>query len=354
MNPKVLFVLKYREIYGGYCSGTYPLASGLYNSARLVHNMLLAAGVESKLTQVVDNNEIDKEVTEYRPTHVIIEAIWVVPDKFDILQKLHPNVKWIVRSHSEIPFLANEGVAISWLADYVKRSNVIIAANSTRSLADMRLLISESYPAWTKAMVEEKVILLDNYYPVWPRQRQTKTDFSVLDVGCFGAIRPMKNQLNQAIAAIEAASEMKKPLRFHVNGTRCEQSGNNVLKNLRALLNSTGNSLIEHPWLDQAAFAALLSTMDLGMQVSFSETFNITAADMVIAGLPIVVSPEIPWATKWCHADPTNVNDMVSKINRVLDWKWKRLLHSLNVSGLTNYVYAARDHWLDFLDVDWI
>ena len=35
---------------------------------------------------VVDNNGIDKEITEYKPTHVFIEGLWVVPEKFDVLK----------------------------------------------------------------------------------------------------------------------------------------------------------------------------------------------------------------------------------------------------------------------------
>jgi hypothetical protein len=41
---------------------------------------------ESNIVVVLDNNEIDKYVTKYKPTHVIIEALWVVPTKFHILK----------------------------------------------------------------------------------------------------------------------------------------------------------------------------------------------------------------------------------------------------------------------------
>jgi hypothetical protein len=77
--------------------------------------MLVANGVDSTIIEVIDNNGIDREVTKYKPTHVIIEALWVIPSKFEILTKLHPNVKWIIRLHSEIPFLANEGIAMEWM-----------------------------------------------------------------------------------------------------------------------------------------------------------------------------------------------------------------------------------------------
>ena len=56
-----------------------------------------------------------------------------------------------------------------------------------------------------------------------------------IDIGCFGAIRPMKNTFHQALACIEFAELKNKTLRFHVNTSRVEQSGENVVKNLRAI-----------------------------------------------------------------------------------------------------------------------
>src|SRR5688500_11649943 len=109
-QERILFILKARDATNtyGYSCG---LSTGLLNSATFVQDMLDSNGFTTKLVVVIDNNDIDREVTAFRPTHVIIEALWVVPSKFQILKKLHPSVKWIVRLHSEAPFLANEGIA---------------------------------------------------------------------------------------------------------------------------------------------------------------------------------------------------------------------------------------------------
>ena len=110
---KVLFILKRREDYNSVIHSHVGLSTGLYNSASFMNDMLNENGVQSKLVVVPDNNSIDREVTLYRPSHVIIEALWVVPQKFAILQKLHPEVKWIIRLHSEMPFMAGEGNAMA-------------------------------------------------------------------------------------------------------------------------------------------------------------------------------------------------------------------------------------------------
>ena len=115
-KKKILFILKRREDYNGIIHSHVGLSTGLFNSASFMNDMLNDAGVESKLVVVEDNNRIDSEVYKYKPTHVIIEALWVVPSKFAILADLHPTVKWIVRLHSELPFLANEGIALDIFA----------------------------------------------------------------------------------------------------------------------------------------------------------------------------------------------------------------------------------------------
>ena len=116
--PKVLFILKRRSDYNAIEHSNIKLSTGLYNSAEYMNTMLNESGIESHIVVVVDNNCIDREVTKYNPTHVVIEALWVVPDKFEVLHKLHPKVNWIIRLHSEIPFIANEGMAIDWLFKY--------------------------------------------------------------------------------------------------------------------------------------------------------------------------------------------------------------------------------------------
>lgn len=88
------------------------------------------------MVHAVDNNCINKFVTEFRPDVVVIEALWVVPEKFDELISLHPKVKWTVRIHSEIPFLAYEGTAMDWIHGYIERG-VQVSVNSRRTQRDI-------------------------------------------------------------------------------------------------------------------------------------------------------------------------------------------------------------------------
>lgn len=347
--PRLLFIVKYRENYDGSCGydGTPHSFGGLYYSALFVVQMLNAIGIWAKLVQVCDNNGIDAAVAAWKPTLVIIEALWVVPSKFAVLQSLHPTVQWIVRCHSEIPFLAMEGIAMAWLAEYVTFKNVSIAGNSLYATRDFSTLISRSNPKWSESHVEAKVNYLPNWYDATPIGL-CKARNTVLDVGCFGAVRPLKNQLIQALAAVEYAAQIGKPLRLHVN-TRTEQNGDPVLKNIVALLADTGNELVEHPWEVRADFLKTMSTLDVGMQVSFSETFDITAADTVVLGVPLVTSNEVIWSAPLCQAIPTNTASIVSKLQLVTGCR-RHEIAGRNLDGLRGFASQSKHIWKQFCD----
>ncbi len=229
MKKKVLFILKRREDYGVEHYSHEGLTTGLYNSAMFVKNMLQKNRVESKLIVVIDNNDIDREVTLFKPTHVIIEGLWVVPEKFEILKKLHPRVKWIIRIHSNTPFLANEGIAFDWIAKYTKYLNVKVATNAPQMHNELQLYVKQQY-SLTPIKEENNVINLPNYYPE-KFVKKTASPFKnseYINIGCFGAIRPLKNHMTQAIAAVKFADRLNKKLIFHINVGRIEQNGLSV------------------------------------------------------------------------------------------------------------------------------
>lgn len=136
-----------------------------------------------------------------------------------------------------------------------------------------------------------------------------------IDIGCFGAIRPLKNHLNQAVAAIVFANNLGRSMRFHVN-LRTEQSGDAVLRNLRAMIQPP-HSLVEVPWMERCPFLSYCRAMDIGLQVSISETFNIVAADLIASDVPVVGSEEIVWLPQWTQARPFDVDNIVDRMNTV-------------------------------------
>jgi hypothetical protein len=320
---KIQFILKYRENQytdeGGYnCSGM--LESGLFNSARFIVEMLNEhpSLFDAEIVHVEDNNAIDREVTRFRPDIVVIEAYWVVPEKFEVLHKLHPNVKWVIRNHSKSPFLANEGIAFDWSMRYTDYPNVYVSSNSEQANNEIAQLVYNHHNDWSLQQAKDRCPFLPNYYPIH-RLKCDRHDYKPrhdeLHIGCFGAVRPLKNHVIQAIAAIKFADSMGKKLYFHINSTRLENAGaNQILKNLKMIFNNMNHDLVEHTWMKHDDFLQLVGTMDFGLQVSYSETFNIVSADMISQGVPVIVSDEVDWIDGLFYADPNNSDDIVEKL----------------------------------------
>jgi glycosyltransferase involved in cell wall biosynthesis len=341
---RVLFVCKRRQGYSGqgYSDwGHGHISSGLTISAMLVSDMLNTIGVASKVVQVVDNNDIDREVHRFKPSHVIIEALWVVPTKFYVLHRLHPHVKWIVRIHSEIPFLAHEGIAMEWLFKYRDMGFIEIGTNSER----MRKTL--------KGLLRTDISFFPNYYPVNISHKEYKKkmhDREIINIGCFGAIRPLKNQLIQAVAAIKYADNHDKFLRFHINVNRIEGRGEGILKNIRYLFYNVRHELVEHPWMDRGEFIKAIKKVDLGMNVSYTETYSVIAADIVAHNVPVVVSSEIGWVSALSQADPNSLDDIVSKIGTAFNMQSLALI---NKGLLKINSFKSKRTWKKFCSVSW-
>lgn len=335
-QKKLLFVLKDRGSYGG-----KPGSYGLINSCTFVIEELRKHGIDAELVQVVDNNDIDREVTKRRPTHVFIEALWVIPAKFEVLSRLHPGVEWIIHLHSKIPFLATEGMSIQWIGEYLalrkKGIKISVAANNQDCMEQLNVPF-------------DGVFTLPNmYFPpklssveVFPHQR-------FIDIGCFGALRVLKNTLEQAILAMKFAEKNGKILRFHINHSEHEpEITDPVYKNLVYLFQPTQHLLYNHGWLPHEEFLKLVLTMDLGMQVSYTESFNIVAADFIHCNIPIVVSDEINWVYPLYRANVAEPDDILSKMKYAYAGKHINAQY-VNKIWLAMYNKNALKKWLEFL-----
>jgi glycosyltransferase involved in cell wall biosynthesis len=354
-KPKIQFILKQRDTNytnedGSYSYGT--LESGLYNSANFVCEMLNESGCDAEIIQVVDNNSIDREVTRFRPDIVVIEALWVVPEKFEILNKLHPTVTWVIRNHSKIPFLANEGIAMDWALRYLSYPNVMFSSNAKSTNDEMIDMAFATYPDFNEGPGVLALPYLPNYYPIdkfsYPSSKIPNPD--VVDIGCFGAVRPLKNQLLQAVAAIQFAEDFDKTLNFHINSVRLENNGGPVLSNLRGLFSKTKHKLVEHEWMKHADFLALIQKMDVCMQVSYTETFNIVSADITSQGVPVVTSDEIEWSNSELRADPNSARSIYNKLcHAYFKGRQEHLAHQ-NYVNINKHNDETKKIWLEFIE----
>lgn len=331
---KVLFLLKKQ-------TSNYNFTSGLENSSIFISNYLNSQNINTKVSSIIDSNSIDKEVTQCKPDFTIIEALWVVPEKLKELTQLHPNVIWVIRIHSKIPFLANEGIAIKWIKSYYRMfpKKIFLAFNNY-----------DIYRSFKNIYQSKSIIYLPNmYYP----ERKTiiksqNIEERTLHIGCFGAIRVLKNNLIQAMAAIIYCNYRNLKLYFHINKNNLEQNGEEIIKNIRNLFHGTPHHLVEHDWMSHVDFLNLVSKMYLGLQVSYSESFNIVAGDFVSQNIPFVGSSDIKWLSIPYKANPMSLMSIKNHIDLAL------LLSNFNLQCMNNlklkiYNKFSKYFWKKFL-----
>ena len=350
MTPNILFILKRREDFNPVKHSPKGLSTGLFNSASFMETMLNDSHITTNLEVAIDNNCIDKLVNKYRPTHVIIEALWVVPEKFQVLTKLHPKVKWIIRLHSEMPFMAGEGMAMDWIGDYVTYPQISIGVNAPRMLDEIRCYL-QTKQRWSNKETNSRVVYMPNHYPQDFKTKKLEKSKYWVDIGCFGAVRPLKNHLLQAFAALKFAKKINKQLRFHINVGRVEMKGDPVLNNLQKFfiqLSDEGHQLVMHEWTPREGFLQLCSQMDLGMQCNFSETFNIVGADLISQGVPLIGTSEIPWSSDIFNADATESDDICDALLR--SYRWPQLNVYLNQSSLRSYTNKTSRIWSKYFN----
>jgi glycosyltransferase involved in cell wall biosynthesis len=171
-----------------------------------------------------------------------------------------------------------------------------------------------------------------------------------VNIACFGAVRPLKNQLAQALAALSFGDAIGRKVRFHINGTRVEGNGDPILRNIRSLFAvAVGADLIEHGWLAHREFLELMRGMDLSLQASFSETFNIVCADAMACSVPVVASQEVPWVGEYAHADPTEIRSIAARMVEI----WREGADGQHVrlhrqrQDLLAYCRTAEAVWLE-------
>lgn len=308
---KILFLLRSNYNYGA----PPTVKAGLFNSVEFLSKALREhANVETQVRICQDGNSIDREVHTYKPNLCVLDAIWVTPTKMAEVQKLHKSVIFIIRIHSKIPFLATEGMSLAWVKEFIKIPNVLICNNSEDSSIDFNhaeipsLYLPNIYNhiEIDKKITGFKMCRLDRKVDI--------NKIKEINIGCFGAIRPLKNQLLQAFAAIWFANKHGLKLKFHINAGRVEQRGEEPLKNMRALFLDTTHELVEHSWFSHKDFLKVISQMDLGIQCSYTESYNIVAADFVDQGVPIVVSDEIYWMPEFMQVDVNDAEAMARKL----------------------------------------
>jgi predicted RNA-binding protein len=171
---------------------------------------------------------------------------------------------------------------------------------------------------------------------------------NIINIGCFGALRLLKNPVFQALCAIKAADILGKTLHFHVTLAKIDGYDdehqiklNPVLKNLEELFANSRHVLVKHEWKENKEFQHLIKKMDIGM--------HIVTADFINNNKLILVSEAIEWMPRIFKTSTIDYNDVTGKIIFMYEYRHSCILKKLMHRSLNNYNEKAKKMWLDFI-----
>lgn len=281
---------------------------GLGVSALNTAKVLKANGIFADVWPVLGaKNLADRiiaaQATGTAPSHVVIAAPWIPTlDLQSYLVFKFPEIQFVVVCHSNVGFLQGDpdGVRLFREALDLEQGALNFQASGN----------SKRFCNWVSAAYNRPCMWLPNLYNL-DRESMHRRPWSggTLKIGVFGAIRPLKNLLSAGAAALEISADWNTAVELNINAGRIE-GGQPVIKSLKAMLASVPNiTLVENQWQQWSGFRRLIKSMNLLLQPSYTESFNMVTADGAAESVPSVVSDAIDWAPEDWKA---NVDDVLS------------------------------------------
>lgn len=245
-------------------------------------------------------------------THVIIQAPWASAADVGALAAENHAVSFAVVCHSQVGFLQVEAGAVKLIREYLMLQDESLNFRFASNSKHFKMFVERAYNTACQ-------YLPNMYDAVRPNFRRKHQDSSLIRVGSFGAIRLLKNHATAAAAALELARKRGTDLEFWIS-TQREEHGKGVLQMIQNMFYGLEWArVVENPWQNWAAFKHTVGHMDINMQVSATETFNIVSADSVAEGVPVVGSESIEWLPKDWIACIDNVSDIARVANNLLN-----------------------------------
>lgn len=305
---RVVFIFKNFGLIKGVSHIGLGVASA--NTSETLKQHGIDAEVWSILTteDLIEKLEEEHKHKHHKPvTHVVISAPWVPTALLAELTCKYKHIKFVVVSHSNVGFLAADRNGIKLLREELILQNHVpnfqLAGNSKR------------FADWGTTAWDSKVAFLPNLYNIkhmtFKQKRWNKKD--TLKIGCFGALRPLKNQLTAAAAAAAIAKKLDVPTELWFNSGRNEGGSFTSMNTIHQLVGHIPGFKIKHmPWAPWDKFREFVGSMNLNLQPSYTESFNMVVADSVYESIPAVVSEAICWAPSYWVA---NIDDALDIAN---------------------------------------
>lgn len=301
--------------YKNFAANRHISHIGLGVTATNTAKVLRQNGVYSDVWPIVDCNQlatyVARGLAQDPPlTHVVISAPWIPVLELQRLLLNFPLVEFAVLSHSNVGFLQADTRAI----EIIRQLLGLETANLNFHFGGN----SRKFCEWIEHTYQDASMWLPNLYfldhTAGGGHRPTFHGSGVLRIGSFGAMRPLKNFMSAAGAALEIASRMRADLEFWISTGRNEGSQvNTILSAVRAMYKGVHYAkLVENCWETWPEFRNTVAHMHLLLAPSYSESFHVVTSDGIAEGVPSVVSDAIDWVPDYWRAPADNVSQIAN------------------------------------------
>ncbi len=275
-------------------------------------------------------------------THVTISAPWIPTSILSSLCAYYPDTQFAMVSHSNTGFLQADRNGIKLIKEAIELEastyNFHVAGNCTQ------------FVGWMENTFKEPCTYLPNMYFLHHKHGERKEiwDGGPLRIGIFGATRSLKNFVSASAAAMEISANLGVQTEVWINSGREDGPESRLIRaSIAELLSGMPNIVLKHAnWSSWTHFKRLISTMNLLLQPSYTESFNMVTADGIVKGVPSVVSEAISWAPRSWKAEIDDVNDIARTGMGLLGDPGSA---AAGLHALKNYIHAGRTAWLEYL-----
>jgi glycosyltransferase involved in cell wall biosynthesis len=318
---------------------------GLGVAALTSCNTLQQNNIKAEIWSILTPEDLLSTLETYenvdKITHIIISAPWIPSSTIAQVVCKYKHIHFTTLSHSGIGFLAADRNGIKLLRESVilqkSVKNYQIAGNSLR------------FAQWASTVWGVDVGFLPNLYDITgmnyiPKKWNKKEP---LKISCFGAIRPLKNQITAAGAAALIAKKLDVPTELWLNGGRSEGGGFGVDAIRELVGNIPQFSIKLKQWAPWQEFRDFIGTMHLNLQPSYTESFNMVCADSIFNGVPVVGSEAITWLPKSWQG---NVDDAADIAKKGIELIQNPYLVEEQQHALKKYVKDGIKQWKKYLN----
>lgn len=312
MKPKILICYKNTKVID-------PNACHIGMGVTSINNrkFLYLNNIEANVISVIDGYDLRNLLNqkEYRDvTHVVISAPFFDTGFLKQLCYSFPTIKFTITFHSNSGFLGLDKWAMGMLGELIEVEKI---------LPNFKISVnSEKFAKTVNEIFKMKILVLPNLYPfnLQNQYKPRKSMLNVFKIGCFSAIRSLKNIPTAAFAAAIYSQQKNIPVEFHiVVGRNEDPQADKIIQGIENLFKHIPNiKLIKNEWRESEDFHDLVKDMNILFMPSFTESFNNVTADAISNGVPVIVSSAIDWLPTKFVANSDDAYDIVKVADNIL------------------------------------